>query len=68
MDAIPTIKTVLFVGEYFSMMTTVVLDETLREDNEKDDDFAIRTASVLLDYYYGWDVAAVSHEIGVVDD
>ena len=68
MDTIPMTKTVLFVGEYFSMMSTVVLDETLREDDEKDDDFAIRLASSLLGYYYGWDVAEVSHEIGVVDE
>jgi hypothetical protein len=67
-DEIPLSKTVLFVGEYFSMMTTVVLDDSVRNEGEDDADFAIRLAGVLLQEYYGWDVMAVSKEIGVVDE
>lgn len=67
-DTIPLAKTVLFVGEYFSMMTTVVLDDSVRNEGEDDSDFAIRLAGVLLKEYYGWDVMAVSKEIGVVDE
>ena len=68
-DEITLSKTVLFVGEYFSLMTTVVLTEGLRNEGEDDDDFAIRLASVLMEEYYGWDVeekATIS--IGIVDD
>jgi hypothetical protein len=46
-------------------MTTVVLDESLREEGEDDHDFASRLANVWLKEHYGWDIAAVSHEIGV---
>lgn len=67
-DEIPLAKTVLFVGEYFSMMTTVVLDDSVRNEGEDDSDFAIRLAGVLLQEYYGWDVMSVSKEIGVVDE
>lgn len=67
-DSIPLAKTVLFVGEYFSMMTTVVLDDSVRNEGEDDSDFAIRLAGVLLQEYYGWDVMSVSKEIGVVDE
>lgn len=67
-DIVPLAKTVLFVGEYFSMMTTVVLEEGARNEGEDDDNFAIRLAGVLLQEYYGWDVKAVSNEIGIVDE
>lgn len=67
-DDIRLTRTVLFVGDYFSMMSTVVLAEELRNPEESDEDFAIRLASVLLKEHYGWDVAAVSNEIGVVDE
>jgi len=67
MDAIPMTKDVLFVGEYFSLITSVQPDESLRNDGETDDDFAVRVASVLFTEYYGWDVLEVAHEIGVVD-
>ena len=67
MDAIPMTKDVMFVGEYFSLITSVQPDESLREDGETDDDFAIRVASVLFTEYYGWDVLEVAHEVGVVD-
>lgn len=67
-DDIRLTRTVLFVGDYFSMMSTVVLSEEHRNLEESDEDFAIRLASVLLKEHYGWDVAAVSNEIGVVDE
>ena len=69
MDEIDLTKTVLFVGDYFSLMTTVVLDESLRNEDEDDDDFAIRLASVLMEEHYGWDVedkATIS--IGIVEE
>lgn len=69
-DLIPLTRTVMFVGDYFTMMTTVVLDENLRYDNEDDDDFAVRLATIFLSEYYGFDdlenKATVS--IGVMDD
>ena len=69
MDEIDLTKTVLFVGEYFSLMTTVVLTESLRNEDEDDDEFAIRLASVLMEEYYGWDVAEkATISIGIVDD
>jgi hypothetical protein len=64
-DEIQLTKTVVFVGDYFTLMTTVVLDENLRERFEDDHTFARRLASVWLQEHYGWDVAAVSNEIGV---
>lgn len=69
MDEIDLSKTVLFVGDYFSLMTTVVLTENLRNEDEDDDEFAIRLASVLMEEYYGWDVAEkATVSIGIVDD
>jgi hypothetical protein len=68
LDSIMLTKTVLFVGDYFSMMTTVVLDESLRNEDEDDEDMAIRIAGVLLEEHYGWNVAEVSNEIGIVDE
>ena len=69
MDEINLSKTVLFVGDYFSLMTTVVLTESLRNEDEDDDEFAIRLASVLMEEYYGWDVAEkATISIGIVDD
>jgi hypothetical protein len=60
----------MFVGDYFTMMTTVVLDETLRDGDEDDEDFAVRIATVFLSEYYGFDdvdyKARVS--IGVMDE
>jgi adenosyl cobinamide kinase/adenosyl cobinamide phosphate guanylyltransferase len=68
-DYIKLTKEVVFVGDYFTLMTTVVLDEQLREEGEDDHDFATRLASVWLQEHYGWDVASVSNEIGVgIDD
>lgn len=69
-DEVTLSRTVMFVGDYFTMMTTVVLEESLRDEGEGDDDFAIRLATVFLSEYYGFDdldsKATVS--IGVVDE
>lgn len=69
-DLIPLTRTVMFVGDYFTMMATVVLDEGLRYESEDDDDFAVRLATVFLSEYYGFDdleeKATVS--IGIVDN
>lgn len=67
-DLISLTKSVMFVGDYFSMITTVVLNEELRKEDESDEDFAIRLAGVLIQEFYGWDVVAVSNEIGLVED
>lgn len=68
MDIIPQTRTVMFVGDYFTLMTTVVLDESLRESNEDDKDFAVRLASTFIKGHYGFDVEAVANDIGIVDD
>jgi hypothetical protein len=49
-------------------MTTVVLDETIRNEGEDDNDFAVRLASVLMSEFYGFDVASVANSVGVVDE
>lgn len=67
MDAIPNTKDVVFIGEYFTLVTSVQLEDKLRQDGETDDDFAIRLASVWLGEYYGWDVLEASKEVGVMD-
>jgi hypothetical protein len=68
MDEIPQSKNVLFVGEFFTLLTTVQLDEKLRtEQDETEDDFAIRLASMWLGEYYGWDVLGASKEVGIVE-
>jgi hypothetical protein len=68
MDTIPNAKDVMFVGEYFTLVTSVQLDERLRTDEDTDDDdFAIRLASVWLGEYYGWDVLEASKEVGVIE-
>lgn len=64
-DSIELTKNVIFVGDYFTLITTVVLKEELREPEESDADFAVRLASVWLQEHYGWDVAGASNEIGV---
>jgi hypothetical protein len=67
-DEIQLTKTVIFVGDYFTLMTTVVLQEEMRQPGEDDHDFATRLASTWLQEHYGWDVAAVSTQIGLVDE
>ena len=68
LDEINLSRTVLFVGDYFSMMTTVVLTEELRAEGEEDDEFAIRLAKQFMLFHYGWDLESVSNEIGVVEE
>jgi len=68
MDEITLSRTVMFVGDYFTLMTTVVLDEKLREEGEEDNDFAVRIASVFMREYYDFDVEAVANSIGIVDE
>ena len=68
MDEIANANDVMFVGEYFTLVTSVQLDERLRTDEDTDDDdFAIRLASVWLGEYYGWDVLEASNEVGVIE-
>jgi hypothetical protein len=68
MDEIPQSKNVMFVGEYFTLLTTVQLDEKLRTaEDETEDDFAIRLAAMWLGEYYGWDVLGASKEVGIVE-
>ena len=69
-DTVELTRTVMFVGDYFTMMTTVVLDETLRDDDEDDEDFAVRIATVFLSEYYGFDDidSKASVSIGVMDE
>lgn len=68
MDEINLSRTVMFVGDYFTLMTTIVLDNTLRNEGESEHDFAIRCASVFMKEHYGFDVASVANDIGVVDE
>lgn len=68
MDEIVLTRTVMFVGDYFTLMTTVVLDEKLREEGEEDNDFAVRIASIFMREYYNFDVEAVANSIGIVDE
>jgi hypothetical protein len=68
MDNILPSRTVMFVGDFFTLMTTVVLDETIRNEGEDDNDFAVRLASVLMSEFYGFDVASVANSVGVVDE
>lgn len=68
MDLIHNARTVVFVGDYFTLMTTVVLDPDLQFADESEEDFALRLASDFMKEYYGWDVADASIEIGVMDD
>ena len=67
-DEIEMTRTVMFVGDYFALTTTVYLDEKLRAEGEDDDAFAERLAEEFLKGHYGWDIAAVSNEVGFVED
>lgn len=67
-DKIELTRNVIFVGDYFTLITTVAMPENLRYDDESDEDFAVRLATVLMEEYYGWDVADKANEIGVMDD
>ena len=67
-DEIELTRTVMYVGDYFTLVTTVALDEKLRNEDENDEDFAVRIANVLMEDYYGWNVADKSNHIGVMDN
>jgi hypothetical protein len=68
-DRIENTKTVMFVGDYFALTTTVILDEGLRYEDEEDEDFAIRIATVFLSEHYGFDdIDEKSNQIGIVDE
>ena len=68
MDNILPSRTVMFVGDFFTLMTTVVLDETIRNEGEADNDFAVRLASILMSEIYDFDVASVANSVGVLDE
>lgn len=68
MDEIPLTRNVMFIGDSFSLIHTVVLYDDEREDGEADEDMAVRLASEFMIEYYGWDVAAQSNDIGVMDE
>lgn len=67
-DKIDLTRNVMFVGDYFTLITTVSMPDELRGDDESDEDFAVRLATTFMKDYYGWDMDAVSNEIGVMDD
>lgn len=69
-DDIEMTKTVMFVGDYFALTTTVYLDEALRRDGEDDDDFAIRLAATFLSGYYGFDdlESKATLSVGIIDN
>lgn len=67
-DEISLNRTVMFVGDYFTLLTTVKLEESLRAEGEGDDEFAIRLAAVWMGEHYGWDVIEASNEVGIVDE
>ena len=68
LDTIPLTRTVMFVWDYFTLMTTITLDEKFRIEGEEEEEFAVRIASAFVKEYYGFDVASVSNSIGVVDE
>jgi hypothetical protein len=67
-DHIKLSKTVMFVGDYFSMITTITLHEQFRLEGEDDDTFAVRLAGEFIKEHYGFDVAAVSTNSGVMEE
>jgi hypothetical protein len=67
-DEISLNRTVMFVGDYFTLLTTVRLEEALRTEGEGDDELAIRLAAVWMGEHYGWDVIEASNEVGIVEE
>lgn len=67
LDSVPNVKDVMFVGDYFTLLTSVQLHEELRIDGESDEDFAIRLGAMWLGEHYGWDVLKASNEVGIVE-
>ena len=69
MDNIERTVTVMFVGEYFALTTTVVLDNELRREGEDDHALASRIASTFLSEHYGFhDLEGKSQRVGIVDE
>lgn len=68
MDKINLSRNVMFVGDYFTLITTIVLDNELRNEDETETEFAIRSASVFLKAHYGIDFASISNSIGVIGE
>lgn len=59
--------TVLFVGDYFALQTTVSVDSEDMPEGADLQETAIALAGNTLMHFYGWDVVGVAHEIEVVD-
>lgn len=68
MDEIVNTRTVMFIGDYFSMMVTVGVPEDEVKEGEVYEDACLRVAGALMKGYYDWDVVAVSNHIGVLDE
>jgi hypothetical protein len=68
MDEIQDVKNVIFIGDYFSMIVSVAVHTESVKDGEVYEDACLRLAGELLKNTYGWDVAAVSNHIGVLDE
>lgn len=68
LDKIELTRNVMFIGDYFTLITTVSLPDELRGEGESDEDYAVRLATTFMKDYYGWDMEAVSNDIGVMDD
>lgn len=68
MDEIDKEATVMFIGDYFALTTTVVLLEKFRKENEDDDTFAKRLAASFMSQHYEFhDLEKKSNSIGVID-
>lgn len=59
--------TVQFTGDYFSLLSTICVDSEDMIEGETVEDTAIALAENTLNYWYGWNVTAVSNEVCVVD-
>lgn len=67
-DLVPLTRSVMFVGDYFSMITTITLHEQFRLKGEEDDTFATRLAGEFIKEHYDFDVMAVSTNYGVMEE
>ena len=68
MDEVLLTRSVLIVGDYFSMIHTTVLHEERRQPGESDEDMAVRLTCEFMLSYYGWDMRAVANSIGVMEE
>lgn len=67
-DEITLTRSVLAVGDYFSLITTIVIDPATRLEGEDENEQAVREASAFMLAHYGWDIEGASNDIGVIDD